>query len=131
HVALERLFARLPRANSNHLGQVGNEDLSVADLSGPGHANDCVDNFADHRLGDDHLELDLRKKVDPVLGTPVHFLVAPLPSEAANLREGHSLVPGGCSGLLDTYLVVVVVNRLDFLHDPAPGTRAEKAHVTT
>src|SRR6478735_8800996 len=89
-VASDGGFAGLPRANANDLLDRGHENLAVADLAGARGLDDRLDRALDHRIAQDHLDLDLRQEIDDVFGAPVELGVTLLAPEALDLGNGEA-----------------------------------------
>src|SRR5437762_556157 len=68
-------------ADANSLLNVGNEDLSVADLSRFGGLYDDTDGRLGLPIGHDQLQLDFRQEVHRVFAAAIDFGVALLPAE--------------------------------------------------
>src|SRR5579859_5402986 len=91
--SLDRRFALLSRADPDDALEREDEDLSVADLPGPGRSRNCLDDGGNRPVGDDHLQFDLGHQIDRVLRAAVLLFMAFLPAEAADLSHGEALDP--------------------------------------
>src|SRR4051812_8409657 len=67
-----------------------NEDFAVADLTRLCRLHDRLNRHCGFRFVNDNFDLDLRYEINAVLRAAVHFGVAFLPAEAADLRNGHA-----------------------------------------
>ena len=70
----------------------------------------------DERIFHDHLDLHLGQKVDYVLGPPIEFGVAFLPSEALGLGDGDALDPDFMKSFLHLVELEGLDDRLDLFH---------------
>src|SRR5262245_54292339 len=86
----DRGFARFAGADADDLLDRGHEDLAVADLAGARGLDDRVDRLLDHAVGNHHLDLDLGKEVDDVLGSAIELRMALLPAETLDLGDGEA-----------------------------------------
>src|SRR5512134_695351 len=106
---LERFRAGLAGADAHDLFELEHEDLAVADLAGVGRLLDRLDHLLEHLALDRGFDLDLRQKVDDVLGAAVELGMALLPPEALHLGHRDALHADGGQRL--THLVEL--ERLD------------------
>ena len=72
-VGSEGVLVLLARANADCRLDVGDEDLAVADLTGSGRRDDCVDHFVDKLGVDRDLDLQLRQKTDRVFRPSINL----------------------------------------------------------
>src|SRR5437588_986610 len=94
----------------------GDEDLAVADLAGTRGFDDGVDGRLDLVVGDDNLDLDLRQKVDDVLGAAIELgmpLLAPEPLDLGDGEAGHADLGQGLADLVE---LKRLHDCFDFLH---------------
>ena len=103
-------------ADANHIGQIADEDLAVADLAGLGAFANRVEDRLQDGIIDDDLDLDLGNEIDGILGAAVHFGVAFLAAEAADLGDGHALDPRVGQCLFDVVELEMADNGFNFLH---------------
>ena len=88
---LDRVLARLAGADPHDVDQLADEHLAVADLAGLGRPHDGVQHGLQSLSSrHDDLDLDLGDEIDLVLGAAVHFGVALLAAETADLGDGHA-----------------------------------------
>src|SRR6266853_2661658 len=114
---LERFFAGLAGADAHDLLEVVDEYLAVADLAGTGRTFDRLDRSLDDIVADRCLDLDLRQKIDHVLGTSIQLGVPLLPAETLDLGHRHALYANGGQCLAD----LVELERLDDRSDEFHG----------
>src|SRR5450756_593225 len=87
---LESRVVCLAGADADDAPDVGDEDLSVADLAGLGGLQDRFDDLIDEVAAHSHFDAGLRDEVDDVLGASVQLGVATLPSESLHFSDGHA-----------------------------------------
>src|SRR5882672_9500761 len=90
HLLLKRFAARFAGANPDRFIDGGNEDLPVADLARLSHFDDRGNSRLHLGVLDNKFDLNLRDEIDPILSAAIHFGMAFLPAETANLGDGHA-----------------------------------------
>src|SRR5262245_36569166 len=65
---LERLDACFARADADDLGQIADEDLTVADAAGPGRFDDRVHDVRNDPFRDDHFDVYFGNEIHGVFG---------------------------------------------------------------
>jgi hypothetical protein len=75
------VLRELAGPDPDDIGQIGDEDLAVANFAGAGRADDCLDDIRANSLGDDNIQAHLRNEVNRLLGAMIHFLLAALTAE--------------------------------------------------
>src|ERR1022692_185881 len=123
-------FARLAGANAHDLLHRGHEYLAVANLAGMRSLDYSFDRALDQRVADDHLDLDLGKKIDDILGSSVELGVPFLAPEALHFRNGQT----GDANLGKRFAHFVELERLDdcfdFLHDHSSQRLSRQLKIT-
>src|SRR5262245_56848460 len=87
----DRLRPRLARTDADHLLEIGDEDLAVADLARASGVHDRFDHLLDARVVDGDLDLHLRQEIDDVFGAAIELRVAALAAEALHLGHRDAL----------------------------------------
>src|SRR5512137_1059207 len=88
---LDGVGACLARADAHGLGELGHENLAVADLSGAGDVGDGFDHLLDDGVVDGNLDLGLGQEVDAVFRAAVELGVPALPAKALHLGHRDAL----------------------------------------
>ena len=83
---LNGIGAGLAGAYADGLAEVGDEDLAVADLAGPGRLDDCLDDLFRNGFVDGEFDLGFRQKINDVLGPAVELRVAALAARSPSPR---------------------------------------------
>lgn len=81
---------RFARADAADVLEIHDEDLPVADPARVRGGDDRFDRLVAEVVRDGDLELDLRQKVDDVLGPAIELGVALLAAEALDFRGGEA-----------------------------------------
>src|ERR1700678_1527215 len=89
--SLNRSFPGLVGADPDRFVDVINEHLTVADFPGLRRLDDGDGCAFDHSVGQNHLDLDFRKKINRVLAPSIDLSVAFLAPESFYFRDRHSL----------------------------------------
>ena len=79
-ISLERFRAGLAGADADHLFEIENENLAVADLAGVRGFFDCLNDLLEQLGLDGGFDFDFGQEVDHVLRAPVELGVSFLPS---------------------------------------------------
>src|SRR5438067_1778740 len=87
----QRVIVGFAGPDADHLIDIGDEDLAVTDLAGPGIAGDGFNHRLRHLIADRHFNLDLGKKIHGVFGTAINLGMSLLPPVTLNLTDRHSL----------------------------------------
>src|SRR5688572_31134107 len=82
---LERFSAGFAGADADHLLELENENLAVADFPGVGRFLDRLDDLLEHLALDGRFDLDLRQEVDDVFRASIKLGVTFLPPEPLDL----------------------------------------------
>src|SRR5690606_33459900 len=88
---LDRVGIGFAGTDADGLLQIDDEDLAVADLAGVGRLGDRLDHSIELVVGNRHVDLHLRQKVDDVLGTAIQLGVSLLSTEAFDFGDGDAL----------------------------------------
>jgi len=86
----QSIFSALIISDANDFIDVGKKNFPVTDFPGASGRRNCLNDFFDHGVGDDQLELDLGDKIDGVFPSAVELGVSLLSSMAASLKYGHA-----------------------------------------
>ena len=76
-------------SDTNGRGDIGDENLTVADLPRLGGSHDGTDDQVEFLGFADHFEFHFRNEVDRILGTTVYFRVTFLATESAHFANRH------------------------------------------
>src|SRR2546428_813115 len=77
-----------PNTRTHDLLDRSDEDLAVADLAGTRCLDDGLNGTLDHVVTEDHLDFDLGKEIDDILGASVKLGMTFLATETLNLSYG-------------------------------------------
>src|SRR3990167_10226166 len=99
----------LAGADTDHLGDVGHENLAVAYLAGAGRGLNGLDDRRGEIVGDDHLDIDLGQEVDDVFGAAIQLRMTLLAAISLGLQHSHALHADVLERLFD----VIQLERLD------------------
>src|SRR3990170_5139912 len=97
---LYRRFAPLARADPDHLFHGRDENLAVADAARFRRRLNGLDDLRHQAVGRDDLQLDLREKVDHILGAAIELGVPLLPPKPLHFGHGYALDADGVQGVL-------------------------------
>ena len=123
----KRILTSFTGSNPNRIFQVGDENFAVADLAGLGRLQDGIDHRLQILVRANHLDLDLRNKINRVLSTAIDFGVAFLSPEPANLADSHPVDTVVGQGILDVFELEVADNGFDFFHDQSSNLVASNS----
>ena len=110
----------LARADPDDLLGLGDPDLAVADLAGPGGLHDGVDHALRSPSAHEHLDLHLGHEVHLVLGAAVDLGVAALAAEPLDVGRGEAVHADVAQGFLHLLDAVRLHDRGDELHGVPP-----------
>ena len=121
---LQSRVTRFPGADSDRIGDVGNEDLAVADLVGVGSLLDRIDSAFNGRVCEHDFDFQLGQEIDHIFGAAIEFGVAALAADRALLwldvwatdRVGHAADPEAARSLIrriDAFVAGVLTHRPD------------------
>src|SRR5215469_7742322 len=114
--SLERSLAAVSIADADCVVDGGHEDLAIADSAGARAGAEHSQDWLYQRIGDYHLQLQLRQQVDFVLVGPVDFGVPLLPAVPSHLHNRDSFGAGLRQRVLDLVELVGLNDRLDLFH---------------
>jgi hypothetical protein len=86
----QSIFSALIISDANDFIDVGKKNFPVTDFPGASGRRNCLNDFFDHGVGDDQLELDLGNKIDGIFPSAVKLSVSLLSAMAASLEYGHA-----------------------------------------
>ena len=89
--ASNRVIARFLGADADGRFDITDKNLAVSNLARSRRPHDGFDSLRDKGVGQNNLNLDLRKKIDRIFAAAVNFGVALLAAKTLDLRNGHAL----------------------------------------
>src|SRR5215813_11928381 len=129
-VRSQRVGVGLAGADADRVADVGDEDLSVADLPGLGGSRDRIDHLVDAIGRHRHLDLHLRQEVHGVLGAAINFGVAFLAAIALHLGDGHAADAEPRERVAHVLELEWLDDGNDELHGTPPGTLKRSRRTT-
>src|SRR5262245_47706191 len=125
-IALEGVGPHLAGADPHHAIDLGDPELSVADLPRSRGLRDRVDHAVDVVVVHDDLDANLGHEVDLILRAAVHLGVPALATEPFDVARREAAHADAAQGVLDLFDPVRFHDRGDQLHragaySPGPG----------
>ncbi len=96
---LQSAFATIAITDANHIGDIGDEDFTVAYFAGACGRGDGIDHLFGPGGRNYGLKLDFWDEIDHVFAAPVHFFVTLLPTVAAYFKDCYALDPDSAQGI--------------------------------
>ena len=113
---LERLHPAFCGPDPHTLFDLRDENFSVADLSGLGRVQNCLNRALYAIVGDHDLKFHFRKKIDRVLAAAINFTVTFLAAKTFYLAQRHPFHAHSDERLFHRFGFKRFDNRLDFFH---------------
>ena len=115
---LKRFFASFTSSNPNGVFKIGNENLSIADLTGLSRLKNRINDGAKILIGAHDFDFHFWNKVDRVFRTTVDFRVTFLTPKSSNLCHGHAMNSMIRESIFYVLELKVTYDSFYFLHDP-------------
>src|SRR5205085_632899 len=115
----------------NHVAQVRDKNLAVANLAGLSGPHDRIDDEREVRVGANDIHLHLGNEIDGILRAAIHLGMSLLAAKAADFRDGHPMNAALSESIFYIFELEMPNDRFDFLHrcwlqDPDYGLAGTK-----
>src|SRR5882724_8416373 len=112
----QRFHSSFASSDTDRLFHLGHKNFAVADFSGLGLFQNCLDCALRAVIGDHDLELNLWKKIHGVLGAAINLAVSLLAAKSLYLAQSHSFHACRHQGFSHRLGFEWFNDGLDFLH---------------
>src|ERR1700681_3290856 len=103
--------------DTNRIIDLGEENLTIANLAGGGRLDHCLNRPLNEIVGENHLDFDFRYQVDAVLSDAIVLCMTLLASMATHLRNRHTFSTPFRQRLFNCVELIGLNDCFKFCHD--------------